>query len=194
MLFMFSLISYRGKEVIRTDEHQPRNGFTKRSSQMVIKNKDSFLQSIIHSYPISSYIIYIKSLIDSMSISKLKFGRLLGEYRIGTKAIWLFYEVFHLNDRSELPVMHNQTLFFDLLSQMKSEEFWFQILFSLDSLFYYISTLLHPTILKYYIIFLLRYNRIVITNITCYVLILLYFSYEIYRVHIFIGYSFLFNY
>lgn len=88
MLFMFSLISYRGKEVIRTDEYQPRNGFTKRSSQMVIKNKeDSFLQSIIHSYPISSYIIYIKSLIDSTSISKLKFGRLLGEYRIGTKAI-----------------------------------------------------------------------------------------------------------
>lgn len=55
---------------------------------MVIKKKeDSFLQSIIYSYSISSYIIYIKSLIDSISISKLKFGRLLGEYRKGAKAI-----------------------------------------------------------------------------------------------------------
>lgn len=72
MLFMPSFISYRGEEVIKADEHQPRNGFTNKSSQMFINIKeDAFLQSIMHSYSISSNKVSAKSLIDSTNIAKL---------------------------------------------------------------------------------------------------------------------------
>lgn len=78
------------------------------------------------------------------------------------------------------------TKYFSLIScqksTMKNSDFKFAFL----QILYF--TILQPCcILNIVLYFLLRYNTVIINNITCYVLILLNFSYEIYRVHLFIG-------
>lgn len=89
---MLKLISKRSEKVIRTDVHQPRHGFTKNSSKLFInKIEIPFYKSIVYSHSISSNKLSAKWLTDLVHIAKLKFGRLFGEYRIWSKADWLFY-------------------------------------------------------------------------------------------------------